>query len=120
MTAFISGHLSLSDDEFEARYRPKIDEAMAAGHAIVVGEARGADLLAQTYLHRCGYERVTVYHMFAQPRVNISGWPTASGYTSDRSRDAAMTAASTYDIAWVRDPARRSGTRDNLERRAKK
>lgn len=120
MTAFISGHLTLTGEEFDTYYRPTIDDMIKAGHAVVVGDARGADLMAQTYLSQCGHREVTVYHMFNQPRVNVGNWPTVGGYTSDRSRDAAMTAASTYDIAWVRDPAKRSGTRDNLERRAKK
>jgi hypothetical protein len=42
-THFISGHLDLTAAEFEARYRPALDAALANGDAFVVGDARGTD-----------------------------------------------------------------------------
>jgi hypothetical protein len=49
------------------------------------------------------------------------GWPLVGGFKDDEERDAAMTAASDDDIAWVRPSGSKrhgSGTRRNLERRA--
>lgn len=119
--AFISGHLNVTEEEFNTYYREKIDFAITCGHNIVIGDARGADLLAQTYLtHVRPYTNVTIYHMFDAPRNNIGGWKTVGGFITDDGRDAAMTSASHYDIAWMRDPERNSGTRRNIMRRTKK
>lgn len=116
--AFISGHLDLSPDEFAEHYRPLIDAALAAGATFVVADARGADALAQAYLAERRAQAV-VYHMFEAPRHNLGGFPTAGGFQSDAERDAALTRASTVDIAWVRPGRERSGTARNLARRAR-
>lgn len=114
--AFISGHLDLTDEEFALHYAPAIAEAHAGGWRFVVGDARGADLLFQRHAQAHGLA-VTVFHMFAGPRHNVGGFPTVGGFTSDGARDAAMTAASSRDIAWVRPGRERSGTARNLQRR---
>lgn len=116
-TYFISGHLDLTQATFLEHYVPRINSALANGCAFVVGDARGCDLLAQLYLNRLT-ERVRVFHMFASPRNNIGAFETVAGFTSDAERDAAMTAASTADIAWVRPGRENSGTAKNLKRRA--
>ena len=115
---FVSGHLDLTDDEFAAHYAPAIDEARARGGRFVVGDARGADLLFQRHA-RAHALAVTVFHMFERPRNNVGEFATVGGFTSDDARDAAMTAASSRDIAWVRPGRERSGTARNLERRAR-
>lgn len=117
MIHFISGHLDLTADELAAHYEPRIRAAAEAGHAFVVGDARGADQMAQQILHRIG-ARATVFHMFAAPRHNEGAFPTRGGFTSDADRDAALTAASDADIAWVRPGREKSGTAKNLKRRA--
>jgi hypothetical protein len=73
---FVSGHLDLTPDEFEAHYRPAIDEALARGEAFIAGDARGTDALTQKYLlgKRAA---VVVYHMFTSPRNN-AGFPTSA------------------------------------------
>lgn len=113
---FISGHLDLSEAEFDTHYRPAIDLALARGDHFVVGDARGADLLAQRYL-AAREARVTVFHMFTSPRNNAGSFPTSGGFESDEARDEAMTGASTDDIGWVRPGRERSGTAKNLARR---
>lgn len=115
MTYFISGHLDLTAAEFEAHYRPALDAALAVGAAFVVGDARGADALAQNHLLG-KTTAVVVYHMFADPRHN-AGFPTVGGFTSDASRDERMTADSGADIAWVRPGREKSGTQRNVDRR---
>jgi hypothetical protein len=114
--AFVSGHLDLGDEEFALYYVPQIAAACARGCTFVVGDARGADLLFQRHAHALGLA-VTVFHMFAAPRHNAGGFATVGGFDGDDARDAAMTAASELDIAWVRPGRERSGTARNLRRR---
>lgn len=113
---FISGHLDLSAAEFATHYQPRLDAALEEDAAFVVGDARGADALAQAYLAG-KTTQVTVYHMLATPRHHAGSFPTCGGFASDTARDAAMTAASTDDIAWIRPGRERSGTARNLQRR---
>ena len=114
---FISGHLDLTKQEFQEHYQSKIDDAIETGASFVVGDARGADSLAQHYLEG-KTNSVTVYHMFEKPRNNI-GFKTQGGFDSDASRDKEMTINSTADIAWVRPGRETSGTAKNLKRRKK-
>lgn len=115
VTHFISGHLSLSESEFEAHYRPAIDQALARGDAFVVGDARGADAMAQNYLFS-KTDAVVVYHLFVRPRHN-AGFRTVGSFTTDEERDRQMTADSDQDIAWVRPGRETSGTQKNRDRR---
>ena len=66
ITNFVSGHLDLTPEEFDAHYRPAIDEALARGESFVVGDARGTDSMTQHYL-RGKTDAVVVYHMFTSP-----------------------------------------------------
>lgn len=114
---FVSGHLDLTSEEFEAHYVPQLEELLLA--RFVVGDARGADLLTQEYLASQGVYAVTVFHLYDSPRNNPYGFPTKGGFRSDQSRDYAMTQASTHDIGWVRPGREKSGTARNLARREK-
>lgn len=115
-TYFISGHLDLSDQEFQEHYVPHLMKAISDPTTrFIVGDAQGTDNRAQLWL----WERkasVTVYHMFEGPRYN-PGFPTKGGFTSDNQRDAAMTRDSDQDILWVRPGRERSGTARNRDRR---
>lgn len=119
---FVSGHLDLTNAEFVEHYAPRIDAACATradGTLVVfhVGDARGADFMAQEFLESRRVP-VYVYHMFEKPR-NIYGRPfrVIGGFTSDLARDEAMTMVTTEDIAWVRPGREKSGTAKNLARR---
>jgi len=112
---YVSGHLDLTAEEFATHYEPLIQAAVSRGEAFVVGDARGADEMAQRLL--VGYANVTVFHMFTTPRNNLGAFPTRGGFESDTTRDAAMTEASTTDIAWVRPGREKSGTAKNMKRR---
>ena len=127
-TYFISGHLDLTPTEFEQHYVNRIDNARQEGSHFVIGDARGADTLAQKYLLK--YENVTIYHMFTKPRNNKGKWKTVGGFTNDNDRDVEMTKNSTKDILWIRsaeqqkkilgskyDPNYLSGTAKNMLRR---
>jgi hypothetical protein len=115
MIYFISGHLSLTPEEFDTHYKSLIDEALSHNSFFVVGDAKGADTLSQNYLFD-KTDRVVVYHMFETPRYN-AGFPTEDGFQSDEERDIAMTNNSDMDIAWVRKGREKSGTQKNLDRR---
>lgn len=115
VTYFISGHLSLTEAEFDEHYRPAIETALAQGGSFVVGDARGTDAMSQHYLLG-KTEAVVVYHMLTNPRNN-AGFQTMGGFASDEERDARMTADSDHDIAWVRPGRENSGTQKNIDRR---
>lgn len=147
-TFFVSGHMDLTKEEFAQHYEPRIREAHASGARFVVGDAQGCDFMAQRLLHglEAGNDRSTgrvkVFHMLERPRHSFGsgygsndpslpketwqgrrgGFPLVGGFTSDEARDAAMTEASTDDIAWVRPikAKRNSGTAKNLARREEK
>ncbi len=129
MIAMISGHLDLTVEEFQEHYSEKIKQAIEQGHKFVVGDARGADAMAQRYLVlmrlSCDID-LTVYHMFTIPRNNWGTWKTKGGFTKDDGKDSQMTTDSDYDIAWVRPEkhssvsGRVSGTEANIVRRKAK
>ncbi|MBD2362960.1 hypothetical protein H6G36_17510 [Anabaena minutissima FACHB-250] len=112
---FISGHLDLTEAEFDFHYRLKIDKALEENESFVVGDAQGADTLAQQYL-LTKTKSVIVYHMLTSPRNNV-GFSTRGGFKSDAERDEQMTLDSHKDIAWVRPGKKRSGTQKNIDRR---
>lgn len=114
---FISGHLDLTDQEFLDHYKVKIDQALDENGSFVVGDARGADSIAQKYLS-VKTNKVTVYHMFESPRNNF-GFPTRGGFNSDSLRDKQMTLDSDIDICWIRKGREHSGTARNKLRREK-
>ena len=119
-TAFVSGHLDLTDEEFALHYADKILTACTLEHAIVVGDAGGCDVMAQKFLSNLPQRpryNVLVYHMFDKPRNNPYDYLTIGGFKSDKERDEAMTKDSDYDIAWVRPGREKSGTEKNLARR---
>ena len=121
-TYFISGHRNISEIEFE-KYKEKISNILqdVPDALFVVGDYHGVDIMCQNYLLdelEINPQQITVYHMFNSPRnvnpkvVNLSG-----GFESDEERDAAMTANSTKDIAFVRNHTELSGTAQNILRR---
>lgn len=123
ITYFISGHRDINDIEFEANYIPLIGLALynTPNAKFVVGDCDGVDIKAQNYLmDNLGLdpERVTVYHMFEEPKnKNEKITKTKGGFTTDDERDEAMTNASFEDIALVRDVKKLSGTAQNILRR---
>lgn len=117
--AFISGHLDLTDEEFNEFYIPQIEKSINQGHFFVVGDAMGADTMAQKLLANYNSVYVEVYHMLDYPRNNDNKFNTIGGFKSDNERDTAMTKNSDYDIAWIRPGKEESGTAKNIARRNK-
>jgi hypothetical protein len=116
-TAFISGHIDITDEEFSIHYIPFIDKAIKNRHNIVVGDCKGTDIKAQEYISQFNYPWFWIYHMFTSPRNEVPCTALVGGFSSDEDRDKAMTLISTYDIAWVRPGRETSGTAKNIKRR---
>ena len=123
ITYFISGHRDITEEEFERNYKIALETALneVQDCKFVVGDYYGVDIMAQNYLVDVlgvDPDRITVYHMLEAPRnINPKIKNTVGGFESDRERDAAMTAASVDDIAFVRDNTKISGTAENILRR---
>lgn len=127
---FISGHRNITDAEFnnyiekfkeiEFNWIDSINPDMWPPQ-YVVGDYEGVDIMAQNYLInelKINPDRITVYHMFDKPRnINSKIKNLVGGFKSDEERDTAMTNASHYDIAFVRDHLQLSGTAMNILRR---
>ena len=120
---FISGHRDLTEDEFRKYYTVAINAVVETwpDASFVVGDYHGCDIMAQNYLlDELGIapEKVCVYHMGTAPKnVNPGVTVLKGGFEDDESRDAAMTAASYADIAYVRKGRFDSGTAQNILRR---
>ena len=128
-TFFVSGHLDLTEEEFREHYLERIggsrslwENGTLVPNNFVVGDARGCDALFQKYFKECSGtpEALTVYHMLEKPRNNVYNSKTVGGFETDEERDAAMTAVSDFDIAWVRPGRENSGTAKNIARRVSK
>lgn len=119
LVCFVSGHLDLTQAEFDEHYEPRIDAAIEKGARFVVGDARGCDWLTMQHFEKRGCkDRLRIFHMLTTPRNSVLFVECVGGFKSDEDRDAAMTKASDEDIAWVRPGRERSGTARNIERRA--
>lgn len=120
---FISGHRNLTEEEFRENYTAAIDAVLEIwpDASFVVGDYCGCDIMAQDYLLNevgVGPDRVCVYHMGDVPKnLNPGVTHLKGGFESDEARDAAMTAASYADIAYVRRGCFDSGTAQNILRR---
>lgn len=122
ITYFVSGHRNITQKEFDDNYIPALQKAVEAGNVyFVIGDCIGVDIMAQNYLVdvlKIDPRRITVYHMFKSPRnKNPKIQNTKGGFTSDSGRDSQMTRDSDFDIAFVRDPKKMSGTGENILRR---
>lgn len=123
-TAFISGPLEVSHAYFERYYAPRILAAIAEGHSFVIGPASGIDALALDFLLAQGVstDRIDVYmgwfekmgrnYEHIQKKLGEKDVQEVTVRTREahglervgqeinttQERDAAMTAASDYDI----------------------
>ncbi|KAJ6475752.1 hypothetical protein C8R47DRAFT_985783 [Mycena vitilis] len=102
--AFISGPLAQPPTYFAEHYAPRLDAAITDGHAFVLGPSRGVDAFALAYLLQRGVPpaRITVFlsqSERARQREFISqGLSVVVAGRGHTERDAAMTAATDYDI----------------------
>jgi hypothetical protein len=74
LKVFIAGSRRLS--RLSGDVTRRIDNILAKGFTIVVGDANGMDKAVQKYLRKQHYERVLVYCMEGACRNNEGGWKT--------------------------------------------
>ena len=128
MKYFISGHRDLSYEDFIKYYMPIIDKVIDTdlNAEFIVGDCNGVDKFAMDYIWAGCDCPLTIFHMFNAPRNVPEGMGTvtdaeevyfAGGFTSDEERDSAMTKASNFDIAFIKDCRWDSGTAQNIKRR---
>ena len=124
-TFFISGHRDITEAEFEINYIPRINWVLQQyeNAKFVIGDYYGVDIMAQNYLMDIiglNPDNITVYHMLESPRnYNPQIKKFKGGFKTDDERDEAMTNASNFDIAFVRNVDKISGTGKNILRRNK-
>ncbi len=71
-TIFIGGsrHVSRLPEDIKKR----LDNVVASGHQVVVGDANGADKSVQKHFLDSHYEKVTVFCSGTKPRNNLGAW----------------------------------------------
>lgn len=128
MIYFVSGHRDLSIEDFQLYYEPCIDTAIIEDPDafFVIGDCDGTDKFAMDYIFQNYKCALVIYHMFSTPRnvpkglsenPELEGVYFQGGFTSDEERDSAMTKASDFDIAFIKDNRWDSGTAQNIKRR---
>jgi hypothetical protein len=73
-TVFIGGSRSITG--IAPLIQPRLDAIVERDHAVVIGDATGADTVVQQYLAAHGYHNVTVFYSGRRWRANIGSWPT--------------------------------------------
>ena len=71
---FFSGSRTLT--RLNQAIRDQVDNIVAGGITILIGDANGADKSMQSYLAKKGYDKVTVFCTGAECRNNIGRWET--------------------------------------------
>ena len=56
--------------------KKRLDNVVASGHRVIVGDANGADKAVQKHFHEIHYDKVTVFCSGATPRNNLGTWLT--------------------------------------------
>ncbi len=109
---FVSGSRSLTTLTPDAT--SALDRLMGEGANILIGDAHGADRLAQQYLAQANYDRVQVFHIGDAPRNN-EGFPTVKVEGSRQTdKDAYMAQQATEGLAlW---DGKSPGTQQNIDR----
>jgi len=83
---FIGGSRHVS--RLSAQVRKRIDNIIAKGFPILVGDANGADKAVQSYLHSKHYANVEVFCSEGQCRNNIGNWEVRHVPADTRDRSA--------------------------------
>ena len=115
--SLISGHLTTTQEEFDQYYKPQIDQKVKQGCDLVIGGAQFTDRMAQDYIATT-YPKVYlhVYDKGGQNNTHYNHIHHINGFESYSKRDAAMTAITNYDIAYLHTDGGGSGTFANLLR----
>lgn len=127
MTYFISGHRDLTNEEFEAHYRPWINIVCAEDPfaSFVVGDCEGCDTMAVEYIvSRPNFTQEIDVYCVESPKMKPFG-EDLKNFENIHIHikqdydvcDRTMTKLSDFDIAWIRPGKEHSHTADNIKRR---
>lgn len=134
-TYFVSGHIDLTDDEFQENYVPILNDILSKDPdaSFVLGDATGADAMTQKFLHYRSIPRTRVTIYYKTTPKNPFDFLTKGPFSSHPEKDKQMTKESDSDIAWIRpkdlhrlllesqgktfDPKYVTGTEKNIQRR---
>jgi probable addiction module antidote protein len=73
-TIFIGGSRHVS--RLPSEVKKRLDNVVASGHRVIIGDANGADKAVQKHFHDIHYDKVTVFCSGATPRNNLGPWVT--------------------------------------------
>lgn len=73
-TIFIGGSRHVS--RLPSEVKKRLDNVVASGHRVIVGDANGADKAVQKHFHDIHYDKVTVFCSGTSPRNNLGTWLT--------------------------------------------
>src|SRR5262249_36698120 len=71
-TIFIGGSRHVS--RLPPEVRKRLDNVVASGHRVIIGDANGADRAVQKHFHEMHYDKVTVFCSGSTPRNNLGTW----------------------------------------------
>jgi probable addiction module antidote protein len=71
-TVFIGGSRHVS--RLPSEVKKRLENVIASGHQVIVGDANGADKAVQKHFMDAHYEKVTVYCSGDTPRNNLGSW----------------------------------------------
>ena len=125
MRVFIFGNGNLSFENFQLHYQTVLDGLTYDDDLhFVLGEFRGADILALEYL-KTRSANVTLLHMRDRPRylpdkfrTMVRNWEIVGGFKNDLARDEAATERCTHflGVDFNSDEKRVSGSQKNINR----
>jgi hypothetical protein len=100
-TVFIAGSLSIK--HLDSLVKARIDNILASGFQVVVGDADGVDASVQAYLRAAGSAHAKVYCSSSSPRNNIGGWPVEVVSTTRAKGSRAFFTAKDIRMAEIAD-----------------
>jgi len=100
-TIFIGGSRDISRLPHEVKER--LDNVIASGHRVVVGDANGADKAVQKHLSDAHYRNVTVFFSGTSPRNNVGDWKGNAIVVESKTKDYQFHAAKDREMAHLAD-----------------
>lgn len=118
-TVFVGGSRRLG--RLNTAIRARLDNIVARGLRVVIGDANGGDRAVQAFLAEKGHKEVVVYCMEDACRNNLGGWPVRAikaagerGFDYYSLKDAEM--ARDADCGFMLWDAKSKGTLVNIRR----
>jgi probable addiction module antidote protein len=96
-TVFIGGSRHVS--RLPSEVRKRLDNVIASGHQVIVGDANGADKAVQKHLMDARYDRVTVFCSGNTPRNNLGSWQVHNVYAPKNAKGFQFYAAKDREMA---------------------